>query len=276
MKAFVAGATGRTGRKIVQELVKQDISVKALVRKESKGKELLLPEVELVVGDVMDWWNLESLINDCDVLLCATGAIPSLDFTAPYRVDYIGTQNLVNAAKAAGIKHFVLVSSLFVSRLFHPLNLFWLILFWKKQAEAYLRKSGLVYTIVRPGGLKDEDNAEFIIMSSADTDATRSSLKKVCSSQDLSMPGAVTQVHWELNLNVVIELPRFLAKLPKSVLQKTGDRLLSQIVRQVSPRLTLRVQQDFHNRFNLPLPPKKRQQIGKNCLNKVNKEVLIY
>ena len=71
----------------------------------------------------MDWWNLESLMGDCDVLLCATGATPSLDFTAPYRVDYVGTKNLVDAAKAAGIKHFVLVSSLCVSRLFHPLNL---------------------------------------------------------------------------------------------------------------------------------------------------------
>ena len=35
MKAFVAGATGRTGRKIVQELVKQDIEVKALDKKAS-------------------------------------------------------------------------------------------------------------------------------------------------------------------------------------------------------------------------------------------------
>ncbi|MEM9276916.1 MAG: NAD(P)H-binding protein, partial [Cyanobacteria bacterium P01_F01_bin.143] len=71
--------------------------------------------------------------------------------------------------KSNGIEHFVIVSSLCVSKFFHPLNLFWLVLFWKKQAEIYLEQSGLTYTIVRPGGLKNEDNTENILMSSADT-----------------------------------------------------------------------------------------------------------
>jgi uncharacterized protein YbjT (DUF2867 family) len=42
-------------------------------------------------------------------------------------------------------------------------------LVWKKQAEEYLQKSGLTYTIVRPGGLKNEDNTDAVVMSSADT-----------------------------------------------------------------------------------------------------------
>ncbi|MFP4008109.1 MAG: DUF1997 domain-containing protein, partial [Spirulinaceae cyanobacterium] len=33
--------------------------------------------------------------------------------------------------------------------------------------------------------------------------------------------------------------------------------LLAQIVRQVSPRLTYKVQKDFHDRLGLPLPPKQ-------------------
>ena len=63
----------------------------------------------------------------------------------------------------------MLVSSLCVSQFFHPLNLFWLVLYWKKQAENYLQSSGIPYTIVRPGGLKEEDNSEQIIMSNADS-----------------------------------------------------------------------------------------------------------
>ena len=70
---------------------------------------------------------------------------------------------------AAGIEQFVFVSSLCVSRFFHPLNLFWLILWWKQQAEQYLKASGLNYTIVRPGGLKNEDNLNPVVMSGADT-----------------------------------------------------------------------------------------------------------
>ena len=169
MKAFVGGATGQTGRRIVSELVKKNIPVRALVRNLEKGQELLPPEAELVVSDVLKPESLGNLLGDSTVLLCATGATPSLDLTGPYQVDYQGTKNLVDAAKAKQIEHFVLVSSLCVSQFFHPLNLFWLVLYWKKQAEEYIQKSGLTYTIVRPGGLKNEDNSDSIMMSSADT-----------------------------------------------------------------------------------------------------------
>ena len=169
MKAFVAGATGETGRRIVQELVKRQIPVRALVRDADKARAILPAEAELVVGDVLKPNTLSSAIGDSTVLLCATGAKPSFDPTGPYQVDYEGTKNLVDAAKAKGIEHFVLVTSLCTSQLFHPLNLFWLILVWKKQAEEYLTKSGLTYTIVRPGGLKNEDNTNPVVMEAADT-----------------------------------------------------------------------------------------------------------
>ncbi|ACK67872.1 NAD-dependent epimerase/dehydratase [Rippkaea orientalis PCC 8801] len=169
MKALVAGATGETGRRIVQELVKRQIGVRALVRDLETAKTVLPPEAELVVGDVLKLDSLKQAITDCTVLLCATGARPSLDPTGPYQVDYQGTKNLVDVAKAKDIEQFVLVSSLCVSQFFHPLNLFWLVLYWKKQAETYLQNSGLTYTIVRPGGLKNENNSNPIVMSSADT-----------------------------------------------------------------------------------------------------------
>lgn len=169
MKALVAGATGQTGRRIVEELLKNQIEVKALVRNIAQAKTILPPEAELIEGDVLNPNTLAAAMTDCNVVLCATGATPSFDITGPYQVDYIGTKNLVEIAKKNGIEHFVLVSSLCVSQFFHPLNLFWLILYWKKQAENYLQNSGLTYTIVRPGGLKNDDNLDSIVMSSADT-----------------------------------------------------------------------------------------------------------
>ncbi|MGL5796087.1 MAG: SDR family oxidoreductase [Waterburya sp.] len=169
MRILVAGATGQTGRQIVRQLVEKNISVKALVRNRESAQAILPNTVELVVGDVLKPATLETALVDCSVLICATGATPSLNPTIPYQVDYQGTKNLVDAAKAKGIEHFVLVSSLCVSKFFHPLNLFWLVLYWKKQAEAYLEASGLNYTIVRPGGLKNDDNSESIVMSKANT-----------------------------------------------------------------------------------------------------------
>ncbi|MBP0018522.1 MAG: DUF1997 domain-containing protein [Cyanobacteria bacterium SBLK] len=71
----------------------------------------------------------------------------------------------------------------------------------------------------------------------------------------------VTKVEWQLHLFVTIQFPKFIYKLPRNLLQTTGDRLLSQIVRQISPRLTYKVQKDFHDRMDLPLPPKSSRQL---------------
>ena len=169
MQVFVAGATGKTGRHIVRQLCDRNMTVTALVRDLEKARDILPETVKLIEGDVLKPDSFEPALNDCSALICATGASPSLDPTGPYKVDYEGTKNLVDAAKRHNIEHFVLVSSLCASKFFHPLNLFWLVLYWKKQAEQYIQSSGIPYTIVRPGGLKEEDNTDNIVMSQADT-----------------------------------------------------------------------------------------------------------
>lgn len=169
MKAFVAGATGATGQRIVKILVDREIPVRALVRDRTQAKEILPNGIELIQGDVSDSRTLQRAIADCTVLLCATGAKPSLNPTGPLLVDYLGVKNLVEAAQVKGIEQFVLVSSLCVSNLFHPLNLFWFILLWKMQGENALRESGVPYTIVRPGGLLNEERPGNVVMQGADT-----------------------------------------------------------------------------------------------------------
>jgi hypothetical protein len=74
-------------------------------------------------------------------------------------------------------------------------------------------------------------------------------------------PSLVTQVEWQLQLRVTVDFPKFIYKLSPSLIQGTGDRLLAQIVRQISPRLTYKVQKDFHRSLNLPLPPKQSRRL---------------
>jgi Protein of unknown function (DUF1997) len=69
----------------------------------------------------------------------------------------------------------------------------------------------------------------------------------------------VTLVQWTLDLTVTIQFPRFIHALPKPLIQSTGDRLLKQIVRQVSTRLTRKVLEDFHQSENLPIPKRSRR-----------------
>ena len=197
MGVFVAGATGKTGRHIVRQLIENGVPVKALVRDRDRAQSILPATAETVVGDVLQPETFKSALDNCNVLICATGASPSLDPTGPYQVDYQGTKNLVDAAKAQGVEHFVLVSSLCVSQFFHPLNLFWLVLYWKKQAEEYLQQSGISYTIVRPGGLKEEDNSDRIVMSGADTlfdgSIPRQKVAQVCV-EAVSQPEAKSKI----------------------------------------------------------------------------------
>jgi hypothetical protein len=49
-----------------------------------------------------------------------------------------------------------------------------------------------------------------------------------------------------------------LGLLPEGLVQTSGDRLLRQIVRQVSRRLTWKVQEDFHASHGIPCPPRRR------------------
>ena len=70
-----------------------------------------------------------------------------------------------------------------------------------------------------------------------------------------------TRVEWELDLKIQIQFPRFIQKLPKSLVQGTGDRLLNQIVRQVSKCLTHKVQEDFHSTMDIPFPKSRRRSL---------------
>lgn len=71
-------------------------------------------------------------------------------------------------------------------------------------------------------------------------------------------PGLATAVSWDLDLSVWIRLPQVITVLPDGLVQSSGDHLLRQIVRQVSRRLTWKVQEDFHAQYSLKCPPRRR------------------
>ena len=70
----------------------------------------------------------------------------------------------------------------------------------------------------------------------------------------------LTLVRWQLDLSVWIRLPAVITLLPANMLQSSGDHLLRQIVRQISRKLTWKVQEDFHARHDLICPPRRRAQ----------------
>ncbi|WP_448572164.1 DUF1997 domain-containing protein [Trichothermofontia sp.] len=83
----------------------------------------------------------------------------------------------------------------------------------------------------------------------------RAELELVESPSDTNpMDGYLTQVEWRLDLTVWLQFPQFIQRLPCNLIVKTGNHVLGQVVRQISRRLTHKVQEDFHTVHNLPLP----------------------
>ena len=68
----------------------------------------------------------------------------------------------------------------------------------------------------------------------------------------------ITMVEWDLDLSVWVRLPRIITMLPERLVQSSGDHLLRQIVRQISGRLTWKVQEDFHAFQGLKCPKRAR------------------
>ncbi len=160
MKLAISGASGKTGYRIAEEAFASGYEVKVLVRQDSIVPESLIKSEK----NILSLWNqskLDEALMGCDVLVIATGARPSIDLTGPAKVDAFGVRNQVASCQRVGIKRVILVSSLCAGRWFHPLNLFGLILIWKRIGEQALQNSALDWTVIRPGGLTEqEDNLE--------------------------------------------------------------------------------------------------------------------
>ncbi|KAL5731834.1 hypothetical protein ACHQM5_004525 [Ranunculus cassubicifolius] len=180
-KIFVAGATGATGKRVVEQLLAKGYAVKAGVRDVEKAKKTFSenPYLQFVKADVTEGTVklAEAIGDDSEAVICATGFSRSWDLTLPWKVDNLGTVSLVDACQKTGVTRFILVSSILVNgaamgQLLNPayifLNVFGLVLVAKLQAEKYIRKSGINYTIIRPGGLKNDPPKGNIIMEPED------------------------------------------------------------------------------------------------------------
>ncbi|MBZ5505783.1 MAG: complex I NDUFA9 subunit family protein [Acidobacteriia bacterium] len=145
MKVFLTGATGFVGRNMLKRLLAEGHSVRALVREPEKAGALKEAKVEPVAGDVVDGPGLDQGMQGCDAVIHMVGIIVEKGRNTFERVHHIGTRNVVEAAKLAGIKRFILMSALGV-RADGPAA--YQTTKWKGEEE--LRRSGIPYCILRP------------------------------------------------------------------------------------------------------------------------------
>ena len=154
-EVLVAGATGRTGRIIVEVLKNHGFTTHVLARDLPNARKLLGDMVIYHQGDVRDINTLLAPMTGINTVISAIGSKTPVGKNCPKHIDYEGVANLVHAASQGYVSRFILISSIAVTHPEHPLNCFGKVLDWKSKGEDALRQSHLEYAIIRPGGLKN-------------------------------------------------------------------------------------------------------------------------
>lgn len=148
---LLAGATGKTGRLLAQDLVDQGHSVTALVR-DSSDTSVLPEAVTLKQADLTDL--PPDTCKGADVVIFAAGSGGSTGPEMTEKVDREGASRLIDLARDAKVERFVMLSSIGADQsdpsgdLAHCLKA-------KHDADAHLKASGLTYAILRPVALTD-------------------------------------------------------------------------------------------------------------------------
>jgi len=148
---LVAGATGFLGNEICRLLREKNLPVKALVRTTNDTTKIkLLVELGVLVvqGDLQNEATLYKALQGVTTVVSTVSSMPfsyKRGENDIQSVDDDGLINLIDASKLAGVKHFIYTSFSINFDMDFPLSN------TKRKVEKYLQKSGLNYTILRPG-----------------------------------------------------------------------------------------------------------------------------
>lgn len=140
----IAGGTGRLGTAVVHLLSERGLRLRVLTRDPARAAHLTGDLVEVVAGDVRDPRAVQRAMVGAQTVISAVQGFAGTDAVGPQAVDARGNHNLIRAACATGVGHFIL-SSVHGAAPDYPMELGRM----KFRAEQELRASGLSWTIVR-------------------------------------------------------------------------------------------------------------------------------
>src|SRR5574341_2266057 len=147
MQIFLTGSTGFVGQRILQDLIDNNYRIRCFVRQGSERKIANYKRnVDIVYGNITDANSLHGKLQGCDAVINIVGIIrefPTKGITVE-KLHYVGTANLVDAARSQGVGRFIQMSAVgarYDGKARYQQTKF--------RAEEYVRNSGLNYTIFR-------------------------------------------------------------------------------------------------------------------------------
>jgi len=166
MKIALIGGTGFVGSYIIDELIKNEMKPRLLVRKNSKSKVIQPDKCEIIFGDVENEDSLRETLNGCDAVIYLIALIrefPAKKITNE-RFQFKGSERVSKIAKEVGVKRFLLMSALGSNP--NPSSSNYMNA--KYLSEQSLKNTDLEWTIIRPSSLfgdpRGEVRPEFCMM----------------------------------------------------------------------------------------------------------------
>jgi uncharacterized protein YbjT (DUF2867 family) len=167
MRVAIAGGHGKVALRLTGLLHDRGDEVRSLIRKPEDADDVRGAGAEPVVCDLESAENadLADAVGQVDAVVFAAGAGPGSGPERKWTVDYGGAVKLVAAAHLAGVRRYVMLSSIGADPEREGEDTFSVYLRAKGKADADLMASGLDYTIARPTFMNDDPGGGRVLIA---------------------------------------------------------------------------------------------------------------
>jgi uncharacterized protein YbjT (DUF2867 family) len=159
MRVVIAGGHGKVAQHLERLLSERGDEAVGVVRNPDHVADLerIGARAEVIDLERADVDEVVPVLRGADAVVFAAGAGPGSGAARKHTVDRGAAVLLADAALAAGVRRYVIVSALRVDEADPDSDdVFQVYLRAKAEADAYLREQDLDWTVVRPGSLTDE------------------------------------------------------------------------------------------------------------------------
>ena len=161
-KIVFIGASGQIGKMAVEALLKVGHSIIAPVRSPNKLADISHPKLHVHEQNLEE--DFSCWFSGCDTVVFAAGSGGNTGADKTLLIDLWAARNAVKYAKAAGVKRFIMVSSIGADDPDATPSEIKPYLVAKHMADEVVKASGLDYVILRPATLTDEAGTESITL----------------------------------------------------------------------------------------------------------------
>ena len=161
MKVLVIGANGNTATRVVRRLTEGSHEPLPMIRNTEQRQKFDEMGVPTVLADLE--YPIDHAVQGCDAVIFAAGSGGRTGKDKTVLVDHIGAIRSMVTAQVQGARRFIMLSSINAdvnsqSRIAHYHKA-------KGYADKHLQESELDYTIICPGGLRDDEGSGTVSVS---------------------------------------------------------------------------------------------------------------